>query len=84
MYTGLVAESVSALTTQLTAIDTAIAAAETAQAVGSDGTSISRAQLSTLYARRDVIQRRLETAQAVANSRSRLYARGRTKDLGSV
>jgi hypothetical protein len=78
-----VAESVSALTTQLAAIDAAIAAAETAQAVGSDGTSISRAQLSTLYARRDVVQRRLESAQAVAAGRSRMFSRGRIKDMGN-
>ncbi len=78
------AESVSALTAQLTAIDVAIAAAEIAQAVGSDGTSLSRAQLSTLYARRDVIQRRLESAQATAAGRSRMFARGRVKDLGGL
>ena len=78
------AESVSALQTQLTAIDAAITAAETAQAVGSDGTSISRANLATLYARRDVIQRRLETAQAVAAGRSRMYARGRTRFLDGL
>lgn len=78
------AETVSALQTQLTAIDTAIAAAETAQAVGSDGTNLTRATLATLYARRDVIQRRLETAQARAAGRSRLFSRGRVKNLGGL
>lgn len=76
------AESVTALTTQLTAIDAAIAKAETAQSVNSDGTSISRAALETLYNRRDLIQRRLEDAQAAAAGRSRIYARGRTKYMG--
>lgn len=78
------AESVSALTTQLAAIDAAILKAETAQSVGSDGTSVSRASLDVLYKRRDVIQRRLESAQAVAAGRSRMFARGRTKDLGGL
>lgn len=78
------AESVSALQTQLTAIDAAIAAAETAQAVGSDGTSISRASLDVLYKRRDVIQHRLEAAEAAAAGRSRMFSRGRIKDLGSL
>ncbi len=77
------AESVSALTTQLAAIDTAIAAAETAQAAGSDGTSISRASLDTLYKRRDVVQRRLESAEAIAAGRSRMFSRGRIKDMGN-
>jgi hypothetical protein len=79
-----VAESVTALTAQLTAIDTAIAAAETAQAVGSDGTNLTRATLATLYSRRDIVQRRLESAQAVAAGRSRMFSRGRTKDLGGL
>ena len=78
------AESVSALTAQLAAIDTAIAAAEAAQAVGSDGTNLTRANLDVLYKRKDVIQRRLETAQAVAAGRSRMFSRGRTKNLGGI
>ena len=78
------AESVSALTAQLSAIDTAIAAAEAAQAVGSDGTNLTRANLDVLYKRKDVIQRRLETAQAVAAGRSRMFSRGRTKNLGGI
>lgn len=77
-------ESVSALTTQLASIDAAIALAESAQSVGSDGTSLTRATLATLYARRDVIQRRLEGAQAVAAGRSQRYARGRTRNLGGL
>jgi hypothetical protein len=79
-----VSESVAALTAQLASIDTAIAAAETAQAVGSDGTSLTRAQLDTLYKRRDVVQRRLESAQATAAGRSRMFSRGRTKNLGGL
>lgn len=75
--------SVSTLTAQLTAIDAAIALAETAQSVGSDGTNISRATLDTLYKRRDVVQARLEAAEAAANGRSRLYARGRTRNMGN-
>ncbi len=77
------AESVASLTTQLTNIDAAIASAETAQSVGSDGTSISRASLDVLYKRRDQIQRRLESAQATADGRSRMFSRGRVKNLGS-
>lgn len=77
-------ESVSSLTTQLTNIDLAITAAETAQSVGSDGTSLTRATLATLYARRDVIVARLEAAQAAAGGRSRLYARGRTRNMGGL
>lgn len=77
-------ETVSALTTQLTAIDAAIALAETAQAVGSDGTNLTRATLATLYARRDVIQRRLESAQAALAGRSRMFSRGRTRNLGGL
>jgi hypothetical protein len=79
-----VAESVSSLTSQLANIDTAIAAAETAQAVGSDGTNLTRATLATLYNRRDVIQRRLESAEAAAAGRSRMFSRGRTKNLGGL
>lgn len=78
------AESVTALTAQLASIDTAIAAAETAQAVGSDGTNLTRATLATLYARRDAVQRRLESAQAAAAGRSRMFSRGRTKPLGGL
>jgi hypothetical protein len=78
------AETVAQLTAQLAAVDTAIAAAETAQVVGSDGTNLTRATLATLYARRDVIQRRLEGAQAAADGRSRMFSRGRTKDLGGL
>lgn len=83
-YTVGVSETVSSLTTQLAAIDTAIAAAETAQAVGSDGTNLTRATLATLYARRDVVQRRLESAEAAAAGRSRMFSRGRTKNLGGL
>lgn len=80
----VVAESVSALQTQLTNIDVAIAAAEAAQSVGNYGTNITRANLASLYARRDVIQRRLESAQASAAGRSRMFARGRIKDMGGL
>lgn len=78
------AESVSALQTQLASIDTAIAAAEAAQSVGNYGTNITRANLATLYARRDTIQRRLESAEAAAAGRSRMFARGRIKNLGAL
>jgi hypothetical protein len=79
-----VSESVTALTAQLASIDTAIAAAEAAQAVGSDGTSLTRANLGELYKRRDIVQRRLESAQATAAGRSRMFSRGRTKNLGGL
>ncbi len=78
------AESVSALTAQLVAIDAAIALAQTAQAVGSDGTNLTRATLATLYGRRDAVQRRLESAEAAAAGRSRMFSRGRTKPLGGL
>ncbi len=78
------AESVSVLTARLVAIDAAIALAETAQSVGSDGTNIQRATLDTLYKRRDQVQRQLETAQAAAAGRSRMFSRGRTRNLGGI
>lgn len=78
------AESVTSLTAQLAAIDAAIVKAETAQSVNSDGTSISRATLDTLYKRRDLIARRLDDANTASAGRSRLYARGRTKYMGAI
>jgi len=60
------AESVASLTTQLANIDVAIAKAELAQSVGSDGTNLTNAALDVLYKRRDIIQRRYEQAVAVA------------------
>lgn len=73
------AESVSSLTTQLAAIDAAIVRAEAVQSVGSDGTNATQADLDVLYKRKDVIQRRLEQAQAMASGTggSRLFSRTR-------
>ena len=78
------AESVGALTTQLASIDTAIAKAELAQSMGSDGTNLQNAALDELYKRRDIIQRRLEAAQADTTlGGSRLFGRTRVTGLGN-
>lgn len=78
------AETVASLTTQLASIDVAIAKAEAAQSMGSDGTNLQNAALDVLYKRRDVIQRRLEQAQAVAadSGGNKLFARTRVTGLG--
>ena len=77
------AETVAALTSQLAAIDVAIAKAELAQSVGSDGTNLTNVQLDVLYKRRDVVQRRLEQASASATAGgSKLFGRTRVTGLG--
>lgn len=78
-------ETVAALTTQLANIDTAIAKAELAQSMGSDGTNLTNAALDILYKRRDIIQRRLEQAQAIAANTggSKLFGRTRITGLGN-
>lgn len=78
------AESVSSITTQLAAVDVAIAAAETAQSAGSDGTSLTRASLDVLYKRRDTLQQRLESAEAASAGYNRMFARGRTRFMGGI
>jgi len=76
------AESVSALTTRLASIDTAIAATEAAQSAGSRGTNITRASLDVLYRERARVQRQLESAQAHAAGRSRMFSRTRITGIG--
>jgi multidrug resistance efflux pump len=70
--------------TKIDAVDAAITAAETAQSAGSRGTSISRANLATLYKRRDDLQAMLDRAEAVADGRNGMFARTRVKDIGDV
>lgn len=77
------AETVAALTTQLANIDAAIAKAELAQSMGSDGTNLQNAALDVLYKRRDVIQRRLEQASAdPTTGGNKLFGRTRVTGLG--
>jgi hypothetical protein len=48
------------LTEQLEAVETAIASAEKAQSIGSEGRTLTRANLETLYRRRDTLQARID------------------------
>ena len=80
----MTAETAGALATQLASIDAAIAKAEAAQSMGSDGTNLQNAALDVLYKRRDVIQRRLEAAQADPTvGGSKLFGRIRVTGLGN-
>jgi hypothetical protein len=52
--------TMATLAEQLEAVETAIANAEKAQAFSSEGRSVTRANLDTLYKRRDVLQNRID------------------------
>lgn len=51
-------ETAAQIQVQIDSLDAAITAAETGQAYAINGRSVTRATLSTLYARRDVLIRR--------------------------
>ncbi len=79
-------ESAGAIQAQITAVDAAITRALAMQSAGSDGSSIQNANLKDLYARRDVLQRRLDQATAVAagDGGNRVFSRTRVTGVGSI
>lgn len=82
----MTAETAGALLSQLASIDTAIAKAEAAQSMGSDGTNLQNAALDVLYKRRDIIQRRYEQAVAMSDPTTggnKLFGRTRVTGLGN-
>lgn len=78
--------TVAELAADLASCQAAIARAEAAQSVGSDGTSVSNGDLATLYKQRDSLRRQLEQAQAIAagNGASKIFGRTRVTGLGST
>ncbi len=80
------AESAGAIQAQITAVDAAITRALAMQSAGSDGSSIQNANLKDLYARRDVLQRRLDQANAVAADAggSSVFSRTRVTGNGQI
>jgi septal ring factor EnvC (AmiA/AmiB activator) len=68
--------SIAELQQQIASVDAAIAKAERAQAITTDGVSISRANLDSLYRRRDQLQSRLSRKQNGRFARTRVTGAG--------